>query len=74
MMAPTMAQAKMPRGILPPVLLRTVSALKNTPEPMTMPTTIHTAVTRPYFFSSWFSMFFSPDPQVLFFVFKAAFL
>ena len=51
MMAPTMPQARMPRGILPWVAWRTFSALKNTPDPMTIPTTIQMAVGRPYRFS-----------------------
>ena len=50
MMAPTITQARMPRGMLPPVLFSTVSALKKTPEPMTIPTTMQMAVGRPYFF------------------------
>ena len=49
MMAPPMSQARMPRGILPPVRVKMVCALKNTPDPMTMPTTMHMAVNRPYF-------------------------
>ena len=52
MTAPTISQARMPRGMLPPVAFSTVSALKKTPEPMTMPTTIQMAVGRPYLFSS----------------------
>ena len=58
MIRPPMIQARMPRGILPSVFCRTVWALKNTPEPMTIPTTMQIAVKRPYFFSSLlFSMF-----------------
>ena len=58
MIAPTISHAKMPSGMLPPVSTRTASALKNTPEPITIPTTMQMAVGRPYFFSSPFSIVF----------------
>ena len=51
MMAPTIPHARMPRGMLPLVAWSTFSALKNTPEPMTIPTTMQMAVGRPYRFS-----------------------
>ena len=50
MMAPTISHARMPSGMLPPVAWSTFSALKNTPEPITIPTTMQMAVGRPYFF------------------------
>ena len=34
-----------PMGMLPPVAVSTASALKKTPEPMTMPTTMQAAIT-----------------------------
>ena len=51
MMAPTIPHARIPRGMLPLVAWSTFSALKNTPEPMTIPTTMQMAVGRPYRFS-----------------------
>ena len=56
MIAPPMIHARMPSGMLPSVFCRMVCALKKTPEPMTMPTTMQMAVNRPYFLSSLFSM------------------
>ena len=53
---PPMIHARMPSGMLPSVFWRTVCALKNTPEPMTIPTTMHIAVNRPNFFSSLVSI------------------
>jgi hypothetical protein len=43
-----MTQAAIPKGILPPVATKTFCALKNTPEPITVPTTIQMAVINPY--------------------------
>jgi len=54
--APPSAQASMPKGRSPPVADRTFSALKKTPLPITMPTTIAMAVMSPYFSFSCLSM------------------
>ena len=43
----------MPSGRSPSVFCNMVCALKNTPEPITMPTTIQIAVNRPYFLLSF---------------------
>ena len=53
MMAPPMIHATMPSGMSPPVFCRMVWALKNTPEPMTIPTTMQMAVNKPYFLCSF---------------------
>ena len=52
MMMPPMSHARMPSGRLPPVSERIFSALKKTPLPTTMPTTMQIAVNRPYFLCS----------------------
>ena len=51
MIAPPISQANRAVGRLPPEAFRTSSALKNTPEPITIPITIAIAVQIPYFFS-----------------------
>ena len=66
MMAPPMSQARTPSGISPPVFCKMTCALKNTPEPTTMPTTMQIAVKRPYFFSSLFSIAVTPYPAGIF--------
>lgn len=50
MIAPPIIHASIPKGKLPPVAVSTFSALKNTPLPITIPTTIAIAVVKPYFF------------------------
>jgi hypothetical protein len=47
------AHAAIPMGIFPPVAISTFCALKNTPEPITVPTTMQIAVSRPYFLVSF---------------------
>ena len=47
---PPIIHANMPSGRSPIVMFNMVCALKNTPEPITMPTTMHMAVNKPYFF------------------------
>ena len=49
-----------------PSFCKMTCALKNTPEPTTMPTTIQIAVKRPYFFSSLFSIAVTPYPAGIF--------
>ena len=56
MIAPPMSQADRAVGRLPAEASSTLSALKNTPEPMTMPTTMAVAVQNPYFFCRLFMM------------------
>ena len=46
---PPISHAMMPRDMFPSVFCRIVCALKNTPDPITIPTTMHMAVTSPYF-------------------------
>ena len=55
MIAPVMAMTTTLLSMLPPVSLSTFAALMKTPEPMTMPTTMDMAVSRPYRFSILFS-------------------
>src|SRR5574344_1162100 len=50
---PTMPTTAIPCSRLPPVRLRTLPPFINTPEPMTIPTTIDMAVGNPYLFSIW---------------------
>ena len=51
MTTPMMRNARIPTLRLPPVFVRTVSALKKIPEPMTVPTTSAMATGRLYRFS-----------------------
>ena len=51
MTTPMIMNARIPTVRLPPVLVRTASALKNTPEPMTVPTTRAMATGKVYRFS-----------------------
>ncbi len=52
-MTPPIIHANIPSGRLPSVFCNMVCALKNTPEPITMPTTMQIAVNRPYFLLSF---------------------
>ena len=55
--APPISHAQIPMTILPSVFCRIVCALKKTPEPTTIPTTMQIAVSNPYFLLRPFSMF-----------------
>ena len=48
--------ARIPSGIFPLVSDKTFCALKNIPDPITIPITIEIAVANPYFFVSSFSI------------------